>query len=77
MKFTVTFKTPDALDYAIEDAANNDSGIEAIADDEEREDAKFALKMELKMFAEKWVRYGEYINVEFDTDAGTASVRPQ
>lgn len=28
-------------------------------------------------FVSKWVKYGEYITVEFDTDAGTAVVVPE
>lgn len=27
-------------------------------------------------FAAKWVKYGEYVTIEFDTDAGTATVVP-
>jgi hypothetical protein len=30
---------------------------------------------EIKSFAEKFVEYGEYIYIDFDTEAGTATVR--
>ena len=74
MKFTVTFKTPDAVDDTISDIVLHDERLEAIEDGDERLDAEFALKAELKEFTEKWVRYGEYVDVEFDTDAGTVTV---
>lgn len=57
MKFTVTFKTPDAVDYAIEDLS-----------EEEQEEAKET--------ARKFVEYGEYITVKFDTETQTATVVP-
>lgn len=57
MKFTVVFKTPDAVCNAV-NALN--------IDDLEQEDAA--------QFANKWVEYGEYVRIEFDTNAGTATV---
>ncbi len=58
MKFRVTFKTPDALDYALDDFPY----------DESREEAKEVAK--------QFIEYGEYITVEFDTEAKTATVVP-
>ncbi len=58
MKFQVMFKSPDALQDAIMD-------IVGVDDD---------LAEELETFAEKWVKYNEYITVEFDTKADTAVV---
>lgn len=57
MKFKVTFKTPDAVDYAIED----------LSEDEQAE---------AKETARKFVEYGEYVVVEFDTETQTATVLP-
>lgn len=57
MKFTVTFKTPDALDYAIEDLS-----------EDEQEEAKET--------ARKFIEYGEYAVIEFDTETQTATVVP-
>lgn len=74
MKFTVTFKTPGAVEFVIQNVIDCDEHLENIEDEEEWSDAEFAFKAELKEFTEKWVRYGEYIDVEFDTDAGTATV---
>ncbi len=57
MKFRVTFKTPDAVDYAVDEY-----GLEH--------------KDEIKETARKFVTYGEYITVEFDTETQTATVVP-
>ena len=63
MKFQVQFKTPDALHYAITDACGK---VEL----EKRE----ALLDSLNYTANKYVRYGECITVEFDTESQTATV---
>lgn len=55
MKFTVNFKTPDALYYALKNM---------------EEDEEF----KCKEFAEKYIKYGEYISVEFDTETRTVKV---
>lgn len=33
-------------------------------------------RVRLKKFAGRWLTYGEYMTVEFDTEAGTAVVVP-
>ncbi len=60
MKVEVMFKTPDAVDYAIEEIVEDHGGT--IGD---------AVKESLS----KWIRYGEVITIEFDTKAGTAIVK--
>lgn len=64
MKVTVTFKTPDAVDEAI-----NEGGI---VDEDEIEKVRDVIN--------KFVEYGEYVHIEFDinlnTGAGTATVLP-
>lgn len=49
MKFTVTFKDPDAL-------------------------VKFGTRKHLFDILNKYVKYGEYVTIEFDTEAKTATV---
>lgn len=81
-KFCVTFKTPDAVD----DPAGEEAVREASrrlkelgrGDDlgEEHEELTEYWKKCFKAFAAKWVKYGEYVTIEFDTDAGTATVLP-
>ena len=58
MKFTVTFKTPDAVQYALEE-------LPADADWEQAQ-----------AVIDKFVEYNEYVRVEFDTEAKTATVVP-
>ncbi len=61
MRLRVTFKTPDAVDRAIRDArvdAVDDTGLEA----------------EVRDTIDKFVRFGEYVTIEFDTTLGTATV---
>lgn len=58
MKFTMTFKTPDVFDTI---GQNNPETLE-----EERD--TFAA------FAEQFISYGEQVSIEFDTEAGTATV---
>jgi len=69
MKFRVTMKTPDALDYALEDL--EEQMIEhAFLDKDERDEQI----NEARDFANRWIKWGEYIEVEFDTKEGTATI---
>ena len=65
MKFQVTFKTPDALDFAID-------AVTSVVNTLELEEEK----ANLSEFAGKWVEWGESVTLEFDTDAGTCIVLP-
>lgn len=71
MKIRLTMKTPDAIDYAIDDAIEN-----AHIPVEDVEDVKDILRGKLA----KWLRYGEVLSVEFDislevdNDEATAKV---
>lgn len=68
MKLTIGFKTPDAIEYALEEyrdySDGSDDGREL--DEEEKEAAKEKLG--------KWIRYGESVSIEFDLDKMTAKV---
>lgn len=73
MKFRITFKDPDgpygcmrdiASDYA-RNLTKNPKEQEAI------EDVKFE---EIQEFTEPWISYNEYVTIEFDTEANTATV---
>lgn len=76
MKLTVSFKTPDAADYAIKDALEYNEELEAIEDEEERSWKKEELEATLAEDLSKWIQYSEYVRIEFDTEAGTATVLP-
>lgn len=54
--FRVSMKSPDALDFAIE----NDITIED--------------KVSVRELCEKWFRFGEYVELEVDTEAETCKV---
>lgn len=74
VKFIVTMKDPDTLADSIEDAVKEQllsSGLpqheqDLIADDRQE-----------KVYDQcsKWFRYGEYLAVEIDTEAGTCTVK--
>lgn len=58
MKFNVTFKTPDAVYYAVDEYGQEH-------------------KEEIEETASKFVSYGEYVTIEFDTETKTATVVPK
>ena len=77
MKFRITMKDPDGPYDGINDAAKEMvDAIKGIEPDE-RESIQEARYNTLSNFAGQWLEYGEYITVEFDTDAGTATVCPK
>ena len=61
MKIRLTMKSPDVAYYGLQDA-----GIDP---NEVPDDIQDAL--------DKWVRYGEYVTIEIDTETGEAIVIPQ
>lgn len=73
MKFKVTMKNPDAVGNALNKAAeeivnNNGTLDDDIPDAVEREYGK------LGELCSKWFKYDEYLTVEIDTVAKTATV---
>tara|TARA_R110000824_G_scaffold12226_5_gene53513 strand:- start:6539 stop:6757 length:219 start_codon:yes stop_codon:yes gene_type:complete len=69
MKFSVTFKTPDTIDRSTQELRE-----ELSAYSEKSVDEIFKDIAEATALTEKFVKYGEVINIEFDTDTGTATV---
>lgn len=74
MKFRVTFKDPDAIFEAIDEAAVA-SLPQGLPPDEASALANIRQK-KLEVFVNDFVSHGEYLTVEFDTDARTARVVP-
>ena len=73
MKFTINIKDPDGFDEGIKEAAkrsmknNNTSSSES--------DILLEIRQrEIEETISEWVRYGECIDVEFDTEKRTATV---
>jgi hypothetical protein len=73
MKFTITFKDPDGVGNSLKRVL--DDSVAGIADLEEREAAREIRADKLETFLKPWVEFSEYLTVEFDTEAGTATVR--
>jgi hypothetical protein len=74
MKFKVTMKDPDTLSDAIEEAVEDDLvKVEGLTD-EDREALFDTRRERASELAAKWFKYGEYLTVEIDTEAKTATV---
>jgi len=76
MKFRVTLKDPDGFSDAIQDAVTEEVrklGLDADETEQLIEMRTSKAGDDLK----HWVQYGEYVVIEFDTDAGTAVVVPR
>lgn len=79
MKFCLTFKTPDVLESVLEevsfdseyscDCSGTCLNCQQLLEQAEKN------KEEIKQFAKKYLVYGEYITIVFDTVAKTASVK--
>lgn len=75
MKFTITMKDPDGVWESVQDAAKDSlvSALEGLSKKES--DGLIEARVDsIHGTIGKWVDGGEYITVEFDTDAGTATV---
>jgi uncharacterized LabA/DUF88 family protein len=69
MRFTVTMKNSDALDYALEDLEELLNEDDSLDEDDKRDKLE-----EAREFAKEYMEWSEYIRVEFDTEAKTATV---
>ena len=78
MKFTVTLKDPDGPSTCIDEAVRAEfNEMQGLSDDEKEMLAEHRVE-ELGEFVSKWLRWGEYATIEFDTEAGTATlVKPR
>lgn len=75
MKFTITMKDPDGVYDCIQDAAKESLKVGGLTE-KEQEILLDARIETIKETTGKFFEYGEYINVEIDTEAGTATVLP-
>lgn len=77
MKIQITFKHADAVDIGIDEAIAKEGLLEALSEDDSEANyfLEASIKDEVKRDLSKWVSYGEYITVDFDTEAGTAIVK--
>ncbi len=79
MILTIHFKTPDAVYYAVREAVeylepDDPSELELYDGDVDmwRQHQQEQLRTKL----DRWVKFGEFVSIEFDTDADTARVKP-
>ena len=73
MKINVYLKDPDGFSESIDDAVKADVKALGLPADE----AKALIEVRRQKASDalmKWVEYGEYVAIDFDTDAGTATV---
>jgi hypothetical protein len=73
MKIRVTLKDPDGFYESIKRAAE-ESVCHLEIDEDEREALAERRREKAGEALGRWVRYGEYVTLEFDTAAGTARV---
>lgn len=69
MKFTITFKTPDAVDEAVQEYLSVHEPDEGWTETEECE-----VEEELRGTFEEFIKFGEYVTIEFDTETRSATV---
>ncbi len=74
MKFRVQFKDPDALHDALHQAA--EASLPEGLEEDERDDVIEKRVEKLSELCDKWFRYDEYVVIEIDTTAKTATVVP-
>lgn len=76
MKVRVTLKDPDTMHDAVVDAAKRLKKPDDVSDDE-WESIRIGRAAAANAFiSSRWMEYGEYLVVDFDTEAGTATVVP-
>ncbi|UOF79954.1 hypothetical protein [Caudoviricetes sp.] len=76
MKFQVSIKDPDSLYDALNEAIELDLAKSGLSEDEQEMLKQSRYEKESEKCS-KWVEYGEYYVIEFDTDAMTATVVPR
>lgn len=73
MKIRVTLKDPDGFTDCVDEAIKDSVNAEKL-DDDEKDDVIDRRTEKVWKALEKFVEYHEYVTIEFDTEAGTATV---
>jgi hypothetical protein len=76
MKIRVTLKDPDTMHDAVDEAAKRLPKPDGISAAEWRDIYEERAAQAQEVISSWWMQYGEYLEVEFDTDALTATVIP-
>lgn len=83
MKFRVTMKDPDGPEDSLQDAARDavrdmaPEALKELLELHERSELVDMKQEKLRAFTSRWLEYGEYVTLEFDTEAGTCVVVPR
>lgn len=77
MKFSVCMKDPDTLHDAVEEAVKAEVSAAFPALDADEQAALCKTRCEsVRKVCSRWFEYGEYLEVEIDTEAKTCTVVP-
>lgn len=76
MKIRVALKDLDSMQDAVAEAYERAEKPEGIDADEWVDIRAERVRKAADGISDKWMPYGEYLYVEFDTEAGTATVLP-
>lgn len=76
MKFRITMKDPDGVGDAVVKAAQSSIAGMKLEEDE-RDQLEESRREKIEEQLRKWFEYGEYLEVEIDLEAGTATVVEQ
>ena len=77
MKFTVSLKDPDGFSNSVDEAVRQSVQAQEGLDEDEKDDVIERRNEKTWKALGKFVEYQEYVTIEFDTDAGTATVVPR
>jgi hypothetical protein len=76
MKFRVTFKDPDGPYDCIKDAVKESVAALGLTDRNEIDAVTESREGQVREKVSRWLKYGEYVTIEVDTEAMTATVVP-
>ena len=79
MKFRVSMKCPDALHEAVKEAVEESvdtSSVLGTLDGDEKDSIIESRIEKVRSLCSKWFKYGEYLEVEIDTEEATCVVVP-
>jgi hypothetical protein len=74
MKFKITMKDPDGVYDSVTEAAKQSAAEAKGIDETEREELQESRRETIDQDIRQWFKYGEYLTVEIDTEAKTATV---
>ncbi len=74
MKLTVSFKTPDTVEYAIKGELEYDDVGDSALDFDTLTEKRAVKREAFQEVCDKFVSYGECVTIEFDTETKTAIV---